>query len=118
MGVGHIGRPGIRVRTRVETGPVSGHVPAATQYLNMAGIPVKDILTIPKLAIMGRVLVRKRKVVFFRNLLTICNEATRNDLIQHTVMQSLHIHSLLCFVFVCLFACLFVFVFFVQWGRF
>ena len=60
MAVGHIGRPGIPVRTRVETGPVSGHVPAATQYLNMAAIPVKDILTIPKLVIMGRVLVRKK----------------------------------------------------------
>ena len=101
MAVGHIGRPGIRVRTRVGTGPVSGHVPAATQCLNMAGIPVKDILTIPKLVIMGRVLVRKRKFVFFHNRLTICNEATRNGIIQHTVLNSiLYTLYLLCFVFV------------------
>ena len=71
MAVGQIGRPGIPVRTRVEMGPVTGHVPAATQYLNMAVITVKDILTIPKLVIMGRVLVRERKYVVFHNLLTI-----------------------------------------------
>ena len=70
MAVGRIGGLGIPVRTRVEMGPVSGHVPAATQYLNMAVITVKDIRTIPKLVIMGRVLVRKRKSVFFYNLLT------------------------------------------------
>ena len=63
-----IGRPGIPVHTRVEPGPVSGHVPAATQYLNMAVIPVKDIRTIPKLVIMGRVLVRERKYVVFHDL--------------------------------------------------
>ena len=71
-----IGRPGIPVRLRVEPGPVSGHVPAATQYLNMAGIPVKDILTIPKLVIMGRVLVRERNFVVFHDLLKFFNEAT------------------------------------------
>ena len=60
MADGQFGRLGMPVRTRVEMGQVSGHVPAATQYLNMAVIPVKDILTIPKLVIMGRVLVRKR----------------------------------------------------------
>ena len=64
-----IGRPGIPVRTRVEPGPASGHVPAATHYLNMAGIHVKDILTIPKRVIMGRVLVREKKSVFFHDLL-------------------------------------------------
>ena len=68
MADGQIGQPGIPVRTRVEMGLVSGHVPAATQYLNMVGIHVKDILTIPKLVIMGHVLVRKRNV-FYHNLL-------------------------------------------------
>ena len=60
MAVGQIGRPGIPVRTRAATGPVSGHVPAATQYLNMADITVMDIPTIPKLAIMDFVLVMKK----------------------------------------------------------
>ena len=68
MADGQTGRPGIPVHIRVEMGLVSGHVPAATQYLNMAGIHVKDILTIPKLVIMGLVLVRKRNV-FYLNLL-------------------------------------------------
>ena len=86
MAVGHIGRPGIPVRTRVEMGPVSGHVPAATQYLNMAGIAVRDIPTIPKLVIMGRVLVRKRKSVFFHNLLQFFYETTKNVIIEHKVM--------------------------------
>ena len=66
MADGQIGRPGIPVHTRVEMGLVSGHVPAATQYLNMAGTPVKDILTIPKLVLMGHVLVRKRNF-FYHN---------------------------------------------------
>ena len=69
MADGQFGRLGMPVRTRVEMGPVSGHVPAATQYLNMAVITVKDNLAIPKLVIMGHVLVRKRKSVFFHNLL-------------------------------------------------
>ena len=64
-----IGRPGIRVRTRVGTGPVSGHVPAATQYLNMAIISVKNIFTISNLVIMGRVLVSERTYVDFHDLL-------------------------------------------------
>ena len=72
MAVGHIGRPGIPVRTPVETGPVSGHVPAATQYLNMAVVPVKDFPKISKLVIMGPVLVRKRKSVFYHNILHLC----------------------------------------------
>ena len=71
MAVGQIGLPGMPVRTRVERGLVSGHVPAATQYLKMAGIPVKDIPKIPKLVIMGLVLVRKRKSIFFQNLLNL-----------------------------------------------
>lgn len=56
MVVGQIGRPGIPVRTRAATGLVSEHVLAATQYLNMAGITVMDIPTIPNLAIMDLVL--------------------------------------------------------------
>ena len=69
MAVGHIGPPGIPVRAHVEPGPVSGDVPAATQYLNMAVIPVKDIFTITKLVIMGRVLVSERTYVDFHDLL-------------------------------------------------
>ena len=64
-----IGQPGIPVRTHVETGPVSGHVPAATQYLNMAIISVKNIFTISNLVIMGRVLVSERTYVDFHDLL-------------------------------------------------
>ena len=69
MAVLHIGPPGIPVRTRVEPGPVSGHVPAATQYLNMAVISVKDIFTITKLVIMGHVLVSERTYVDFHDFL-------------------------------------------------
>ena len=69
MAVGHIGPPGIPVRTHVETGPVWGDVTAATQYLNMAVISVKGIFTISKLVIMGRVLVSERTYVDFHDLL-------------------------------------------------
>ena len=112
MADGQIGQPGIPVRTRVEMGLVSGHVPAATQYLNMVGNHVKDILTIPKLVIMGHVLVRKRNVI----ISFILNEAARNVLIQHTVINSiLYTLYLLCFFFI--FCCFFFFFFFFFWLR-